>query len=255
MTKAGYVIQGLLVLFLSAPVQAANPVTETSFGIISDSLTGGRDDWKQTYISLSHKKSKKEVYYGTIRYLDRLQEAESELEAGIYYPVTKNGVLFSEVTASSKHVILPSWRWTVEWQQALGKSLIIHGGYKHTEYELGELESLIVAADYYYGNWRLSYQAIQSKLEQDDPRTVNRFDIAYYYGNVPSSIALRYVDGEESEIIDQTLVILTTEVRSLQLIGKHELSNSLMWLYRIGKTEQGNLYDRTSIELGIMFRK
>lgn len=241
-------------LLLPVSGLAAYPVSETSAGVVYDSLTDNRDNWYQSYVSFSRKKSKREVYYGTLRYVDRLTEAESEVEAGLYFPATRTGVLFAELTASSDHVILPTWRGTLEWQQAMGKSWVIHGGYRHTEYELGDLKSVIAAIDYYYGDWRVSYRGMRSELEQDNPRTVNQVDLGYYYGSFPSSLVLRYVDGEESEIIDQTLAILTTEVRSLQLIGRHELNKKWMLLFRTGKTEQGDLYDRTSVELGLLFR-
>ena len=68
-----------------------------------------------------------------------------------------------------------------------------------------------------------------------------------------SSIGVAFTTGKEAENVGPPLGIVTTEVDSISLLGRHWLDARWAVTYELLAHEQGDLYRRRGLRLGVRY--
>lgn len=248
-----YVAIVSIFLCLSAPSHGAEERLVFG-GYEHDSLSNNRSSWTSTYTGFQYKLNKQKIFYALARQTERHGLSDSGLTGGMYLPVNGTWTFLTEATMNGSHNVLPNWTWLAQVNGAFDKGLGLQFGVRHTDYDQVNLNSLLVTGEWYSGDYRSAYTLKTTQIDGSNTELNHKLDFRYYYGETGRAyIGAYYSTGKESEIIDETLQVLTTDVDSYGVMGRHWLSSKWGLSYQAGKTDQGDFYTRTSIGIGIYY--
>jgi YaiO family outer membrane protein len=241
-----------IALFFSVPAYGSEQVVFGGYD--HDSLTNNRSSWTNTYAGFQHKINKQKIFYGSARQTERHGLDDNELSGGVYLPVNPTWTFLIEASVSESHRVLPNWKWLVQINGAFNMGFGLQLGARHTDYDEVNVDSLLATGEWYSGDYRSAYTLQMTQLDGSNTELNHKLDFRYYYGEAGHSYTgIHYSTGKESERIDATLKVLTMDVDSYGVMGRHWLSSRWGLSYQAGKTDQGGFYTRTSIGAGIYY--
>ena len=104
----------------------------------------------------------------------------------------------------------------------------------------------------YFGRQRAFYTLNNGKPEGAGSATAHRIGVDHYYAEERSRVGVSATWGREVENIPPTGV-LTSDVRALNLDGRHWVSAAWAMTWELGTHEQGSFYRRTGGRLGVRY--
>ena len=123
-------------------------------------------------------------------------------------------------------------------------------GARHSEYTLSGSHVLSAFAERYWGNFRGAYTLYSGRPEGASSAASHRLQLNYYYAD-RSSVGLSYTNGREVENVGPPRGVLTSDVESWVVSGQHWLAPAWALTYDLVNHEQGSLYRRQGLRLGI----
>ncbi|MDD2914790.1 MAG: YaiO family outer membrane beta-barrel protein [Gallionella sp.] len=244
---------GLLIvscIFMSAAhAQGSEPI-QLEAGSSLETLDKGYADWKSYYIEGAKKLGDRHTVYGSLRETERFKTKDTELLAGVYYPLSSRWTLLAEGNASPTHNILARWSGLAQIQYALDDGWGVHLGLRHTDYNNALSNNLLVTGERYWSNYRAAWTHSSSTLVGTGSASSDRIQLSRYYDE-HSWIGLGISQGAEIESLGPTLGILSSRVQSTGLTGRHWFSSDWAISYEIAATQQGSLYTRNVFRLGL----
>lgn len=226
------------------------PVNAIELGYGRESLTNNYADWTNTYLLGSRKLGERQTLYGGLRETNRYGLADSEAHAGLYFPMgaTWSGVV--EGSYSGTHEVLPQSSVYGELQKILQGGWGLGLGMRHNEFTTTASNVVSVLAERYWGNFRGAYTLYSGRPEGASSAASHRFQVNYYYAD-RSSVGLSYTNGREVENVGPPRGVITTDVLNWTLNGQHWLTPSWALTYDVVYQEQGSLYRRQGLQLGV----
>lgn len=236
------------------PVVAATglkiPPTELEIGYSRETLSNNLPDWTSSYLLAVHRFDERKTLYGGLRETRRFGLDDTEAHAGLYYPLGATWTSLVEVSASPTHEVLARYSAYGQIQKNLPGGWGLGLGLRHNEYSLTGTNVLSAFAERYWGNFRGAYTLYSGRPEGASSAASHRFQLNYYYA-ARSSFGLSYSNGREVEYLGPPRGVLTSDVKNWTLSGQHWLAPTWALTYDVVNHEQGKLYRRQGLRLGL----
>ncbi len=226
--------------------------TRLSADVSYEDLSGGRDAWRGATLGMERRLDADRRVLAGLHAEERFDKLDGQLQLG-YVRRVKDGWSWSvSGDASPGAVVLPEWSLVAEAGHALpgGRSLAFRA--RHAAYESVDVDSVAATIEQYAGPLRFSYTLNAARPSDLDWRLGHTVRIAHDYGrDSHATLALGF--GQEAETVAPG-VVQVTDVKSVSLNGVHWKSAEWGFAWEAGWYEQGDLYDRIRIRLGLEHR-
>jgi len=126
-------------------------------------------------------------------------------------------------------------------------------GVEHRRYSSAEVDLGAITVERYLDRYRAAYTLHVARLHGGGTSAVHRASGDLYYGRSSNSIGVNVSAGEELENI-QPIGVLRTPVRAASIVGRQWLTPRWFVTYDVLVHEQGSLYVRRRLGLGIGHR-
>lgn len=226
------------------------PRNEVEAGYSRETLSNNLQSWTSTYLLASRRFGERRVLYGGLRETRRFGLDDSEVHAGVYYPLGSTWTAQVEGSLSPTHEVLAKNSVYGQLQKSLPGGWGLGVGLRHNEYTLTASNVVSLLAERYWGNFRGAYTLYSGKPEGGSSGSSHRVQLSYYYAD-RSSVGISYSDGREVENVGPPRGVLASDVRNWTLSGQHWLTPAWALTYDLVNHEQGNLYRRQGLRLGI----
>ncbi len=239
-----------LALALLALVARPAWALEVEGGFTHESLSNGRPDWKSVYLEAAHDFAKRQTLYGGVRETDRFDFRDSELAAGYYHPLTQQLTGQIEASHSPSHNVLPENALAAAAAWEFNKGWVASGGLRYNQYTDNDARVLNAGIERYFGSYRAFYAIYNGKPQGSSSASAQRLGIDYYYGE-KSRVGVGVTWGREVEYVGPPTGIITSDVRAVSLYGRHWLTPAWAVSWEALRHEQGDLYTRTGVRIGL----
>lgn len=240
----------LLILWLSLPLSGW--AIEVELGQRFDGLDNGYADWRSTYLEGVEKNAAGQTLYGVVNRTERFALDDQELLAGLYQPIDNRWKVLAEGSFSPSHRVLPHWSALLQMEAALSQGWGFHLGIRHTRYENGgvtDINRANLTLERYAGNLRAAYTFYSNQITGGGSPTSHALQLGYYYGE-RNSLGVTIASG--SEVMNQPPAPPAYyDVRSVVLSGRYWFAPQWALTHEIGLFEQGDLYTRKGVQIGI----
>ena len=226
------------------------PRTELEAGYGQETLTNNGSNWRVAHLDLSRQIADRYTIYGGLRGTRRFGLEDTDATLGLYYPLDATWTSVLELGVSPSHHVLPKYALFGQLQKALGGGWGANVGLRHSEYERSIVDVLSTSAERYWGQWRGAYTLYVGRPQGASLASAHRFQLTHYYGD-RNSIGVAYTTGRELENVAAPLGVLSTDVKDWTLSGRHWFSNAWALTYDLVSHEQGGLYRRQGLRLGV----
>ena len=226
---------------------------EIEAGATRESLTNNLPDWRSLYLEASRTFRPRHTLYGGLRETSRFDLDDTEAYGGLYYPLSETWTGLVEASGSPSHNVLPKYSVFGQLHKALLKGLTVNLGLKHTDYTGSDVRMWVAGGEYYWSSLRAAYTFYSASLEGAGSAPAHRFQLNHYYGE-RSSIGIAYTTGRETENVGPPRGVITSDVRDWTITGRHWFANDWALAYDLLTHEQGTLYRRKGLRLGIRHR-
>jgi YaiO family outer membrane protein len=227
--------------------------TRLSADLSYEDLTGGRTPWKGASIALNHRFADHRSAFAALHLEERFDTRD---EQAIFGYAGKLGAAWSfgltgDVAPDAQ--VLPEWSAAAEAARGLPDAWGIGFRLRHASYLASDVDTVSGSLDKYLGAWSVGYSLNAAKTSNiDDASFGHLLRLAREYGH-SSRAALIVGFGEEAETVAPG-VVTVTDTRSVSLSGLHWTSTAWGFAWEAGWYEQGDLYDRFRIRLGLEHR-
>jgi YaiO family outer membrane protein len=212
-------------------------------------LSGGRADWRSSSLEVLARNAERRAYYGRLRDTERFDLRDDEAMLGTYQPFAGSWGLQLEASASSTHRVLAEWSALAQLERRFEHGWGVQGGYRRSEFDTTGTDLVIGAVDRYFSSFRAAYTLYLGRPDGAGFGASHRVQVSYYYSE-RSFIGLSAAAGREVEnVVPDGL--LTSRVRSLSLAGRQEFARSWAVSYELFRHQQGSLYTRRGLALGL----
>ena len=227
--------------------------TRLSADLSYEDLTGGRTAWKGASLGVTHRFADDSNGFAAVHLEERFDTRDEQAILGY---AGKLGDAWSygltgDVAPDAE--VLAEWSLAAEAARALPSAWGIGFRLRHASYQSADVDTMSASVDKYLGAYSVGYSLNAAKTSDiDDPSFGHLLRLAREYGNA-SRAALVVGFGEEAETVAPG-VVTVTDTRSISLSGLHWTSTAWGFAWEAGWYEQGDLYDRFRIRLGLEHR-
>lgn len=226
------------------------PRSEAEIGFTRETLSNNLPDWKSVYFGAAHRFRARHTLYGGLRETERFGLTDTEFHGGFYYPLGATWTSLVEASASPTHQVLPRYSLFGQLNHSLPGGWGVGLGLRHSEYSQIGTNTLSLLAERYWGNFRGAYTLYSGRPEGASSASSHRFQLSYYYDD-RSSIGLSYATGREVENVGPPRGVISSDMQNLTLSGRHWFAPNWALTYDLLNQEQGTLYRRQGLRLGI----
>ena len=246
-------MKNLTVLALFALCAAAQAATEIEAGVSYDDLDSGRSSWNSHYLRGAHDFAPRLTLYGELRETERFELDDTEISGGLYLPLSEAWTGLIEASLSDTHRVLAKNSVYGQLRRGFAGGWGLSAGLRHSEYTASATDLLVLGVERYWASWRAAYTFYSGRPEGAGSGAAHRVELHRFYGE-RSSIGVSVAKGREVENVGPPTGVITSDVTSLVLVGRHWISPEWAFSYELHRVEQGDLYNRNGLQLGIRYR-
>jgi len=246
-------ISGVAMLALVA-VPAAAGEAEMEAGATYEHLTNDKPHWRSIYLDAMQTFAPRQTLYGTVRATERFDLRDLELAGGYAHPFGTKWTGVIEASYSPDHNVLAEHSEFVQAYYAAGAGWVLNAGARFSSYTDSDARVLTAGVERYFGHYRAGYTYYNGKPEEAGSASSHRLSFDYYYFEERSRVGVAVSWGREVENVGPPTGIVTSDVRSISIVGRHWLTPDWAIAWEIGTHEQGDLYRRTGGRLGLRHR-
>ena len=232
-----------------ADAQAGEPA-RIEVGSSLETLDKGYTDWRSNYIEAEKKLGERHSVYGSLLETNRFNMHDTQVQGGIYYPLSSRWTLLAEGNASSTHNVLAKNSALGQIQYSLVEGWGVHFGLRHTNYNSALTNTVLVTGERYWSDYRAAYTQSVSTLAGTGSVSNGQIQLAKYYDD-RSSVGIGFSHGSEIDNLGATLGIVVTPVQYFGLIGRHWFDRDWAASYELATSKQGSFYTRNTFRLGL----
>ena len=223
--------------------------TRLSVALSHENLSGGRPSWQGATIDIEQPLEDSLRLLAGLHLEERFDTQDEQFSLGLVDRIGKNWSWGINADAAANAEILPEWSLTAEVGRMIGRDSSIGLRARHAEYQTVKVDTLAATLEQYAERFRVAYTLTGSQPTDIDWSFGHTLRVAhdYEYGS-HVTLALGY--GEEAETIAPG-VVQVTDVRSIAVLGVHWRTAAWGLAWEAGWHEQGDLYDRIRIRLGL----
>jgi YaiO family outer membrane protein len=180
----------------------------------------------------------------------RFTTADADFRFGLHQPVGQNIAALAESGVQTVHDVVPRQTSYSQFTQTLPGGWGLGFGVRQTEYNFATANLLSFSAERSFGNFRGAYTLYSSRAEGATLGSTHRFEVSYLYGE-RNTVGLSYTTGRDIESVALPAGLSVSDVRDWSLSGRHWLSPNWALTYDVLSQEQGPLYRRQGLRLGV----
>lgn len=219
-------------------------------GVTHDALGNGYANWNSVYIDGSHRFGERNTVYGELRETQRFNLTDREISGGYYYPLAETWTSLVEASVSPEHHVLPKSSVFGQLKMTLDDGWNVQAGLRHNEYNTAATDLMVLTGERYWGNFRAAYTYYLGKPQGAGAASSHLGQLSYYYAE-RNYLTLGFAKGRQVENLGAGLGVLTTDVTSTSLSGRHWLNSDWGLSYEAIAEHQGRLYSRKGIRFGL----
>lgn len=233
-----------------APIAVADERrTELEVSQRYEQLDSGFSDWQAQRLDAQTRSEEGVAWYGAVQRERRYGGWNEGIEAGAAIPIGHYWVVQPEVATSFNASFLPSWYADLRVQRVLSEGWVTNASLRRTQYDDSQVDRLALGVERYWGNWRGAYTLNISDVDSAGTPVGHAVALDRYY-NDTSFIGIRGNVGREEETLPNGNVF-TTSVSGLGLRGRHWLNGDWAVAWDLGWLSQGDIYNRSGVQVGI----
>lgn len=210
-------------------------------------LDSGYDDWRGLRLDMAAARPGRLGGYGALVAEHRFGRADHGIEAGLLIPIAPGWTLQPEVGLVPDAQFLPEHYLDLRLQRDFGDGWIGAASLRRSDYPDSRVERLALGVERYAGMWRLGYTLHLTRLAGSHSVS-HDLRAARSYGE-RSEVGLQFVFGRESALVRTGVV--ASDVRAATVFGRHAFGPQWSLLWNLGVTDQGDLYTRRGVTLGL----
>jgi YaiO family outer membrane protein len=227
--------------------------TRVSADVSYEDLSGGRDPWKGASIGLDRRLGGSRRLFAGAHLEERFGTRDEQLLAGFADRLGERWSYGLSADVSPDAQVLPEWSFTAEAGRALPQDFAIAFRLRHADYAASQVDSLAGSVDKYAFGFSFGYSLNAAKTSDiSDPHFGHLLRAGREYGE-GSRAGVVVGFGEEAETVAAG-VVQVTQTKSIALAGLHWTSAAWGISWEAGWYEQGDLYDRLRVRLGLEHR-
>ena len=227
--------------------------TRLSIDASYEDISGGRPAWRGATFGIDRRLDAGQRLLAGLHLEERFDTQDEQGYLG--YAGRMNSDWSYAVTgdASPDAEVLPEWSLAFETGRGLPGARSIGFRARHASYSSVNVDTLAGTIEQYLDWFRVSYTLNVAKTSGiDDPGFAHLIRTSHDYGH-DSFVTLALGFGEEAETVAPGLVQVT-DTKVVSLNGVHWRSAAWGISWEAGWYEQGNLYDRIRVRLGLEHR-
>ncbi|MES3023199.1 MAG: YaiO family outer membrane beta-barrel protein [Pseudomonadota bacterium] len=232
------------------PADAAKPETRIGVALGQEWLSNSLPDFREQSVTFEHRWSRRHGVGVDLGRTERFGLRDTRVALRYDRPFGERLTFSGDASVSPEHHILPKHALGAGLQFELARAWLLHGRVHHSAYDGVKVNQASAGVEHYFSNFSWIVLAHSTRAFE---RTVSSAELRfnYYYGE-RDAIGLLGAAGEEAVYVGNAVTL--SRVRALALIGRHELSPHWSVNYSIGRTRQGNFYDKNGVHLGLQYR-
>lgn len=227
---------------------------EAEAGASYEHLTNDKPDWRSVYVDALQTFAPRQSLYGTIRETERFDLRDFELSAGYAHPFGAKWTAVVEASYSPDHDVLAENSEFAQLYWAPGAGWVLNAAARFSSYTDSDSRVLTAGIERYFGHCRAGYTYYDGKPENAESAPSHRVSFDYYYFDDRSRVGVAISWGREVENVGPPTGLITSDVRSISIVGRHWFTPDWAIAWEIGAHEQGDLYRRTGGRLGLRHR-
>jgi len=238
------------------------PELQLELGASYDFLSKDRGDWQSYFLNFNKKFRSGQILYGSACVVSRFHETDPCLMIGLYQPLNKSRTWTATIegTVSPHHQVLPVISLYGQIEHNFGKGWLGHAGLRHSHYSsndvtLGKVTNNVnigvFGVENYFKAYRVAYTLYVANLNGGTAAS-HAFQGNYYYGE-RNSIGLGVAFGEEIESVGNGQLV-KTPVQEVSMQGRHWMNQKWGLSYVAWWHRQGELYNRSGAQIGLLLR-
>ncbi len=237
---------------VQAEIEELDRRTRLSVGVSHEDLSGGRPAWKAVTATIDQRLGEHSHVFGGINVEERFETQDEQFTAGFAGRIAGDWSYSAALDLTPDAEILPEWNLAVEAGRALPGNRGISLRARHSSYDTVDVDSLAATIEQYASWLRVAYTLNAAQPTDLDWSFGHTLRISHDYGDANyMTLALGY--GEEAETIAPGVVQVTRN-RSASVNGLHWRNTVWGIAWEAGWYEQGDLYDRIRLRLGLEYR-
>lgn len=212
-----------------------------------DWLDSGYDDWSNLRLDLSSTQRGAFGAYGALTADRRFELDDFGLEAGLLVPLGASWLLQPEVGVVPDADFLPRHYADLRVQRTFAHGWIGGASLRTSDYPDTRVDRLALGVERYWSAWRAAYTFNLTRL-RDTHSPGHDVRIARAYGE-GSEVGIQFAFGREAALVGTGVV--ASDVTAAILFGRHVFARQWSWLWNVGVIDQGDLYTRRGIGVGL----
>ena len=226
--------------------------TRVSLMAAYEDLSGGRPSWQSATLGIDKRLSAYRHLIGGLHSEERFDSRDEQFTLGWADRAGGGWSYGLTLDVAPDGEILPEWNVVAEAARALPRDMSLNLRARHADYANVDVDSLAVGVEKYFAPFRAAYTLTGSQPSGLEASFGHTLRLARDYGDENHvTLALGY--GEEAETIAPG-VVQVTQNRSVSINGLHWHDTAWGFTWEAGWYEQGDLYDRVRISLGLQHR-
>jgi len=241
----------VVAFLVPASSAAGQRTTQLQFAAAYDHLSNGYDPWRTATLELRTNGLGLSAH-ARVEETMRFSQLDHNVTLGVQRRMTSRFTVGGGAQVSPSHRVSPKWA-------ALGDvELAGRGGWgvlaavRHLQYTSAPVTISASTVERYVSRYRAAYSLYAARLQSE--RSIgHRVQGDVYYGHSSSSVGLAVSLGDE---VESTLPngVLRTSVRGAGVVGRQWLTPRWLLIYDALVLQQGALYTRRRISIGLEHR-
>jgi YaiO family outer membrane protein len=226
-------------------VLASEATIEPSFTDITastsrETLSNDAPNWTNTHLSIIHQFAARQSLGIDIARVSRFGLRDETLTISAYAPLANKTTLFFEAMKSREHSFLARDSIQAQLQQSFDQGYGAALGVRHARYDATKVTIGEITLEKYFADYRAAVSIYPSHSSSSGNAASYRAAGAYYYGQ-RSNVQLSISRGTELERSSALLPIVSTDIRSVNIYGRHAFDGGWALDYALGRATRANV--------------
>jgi YaiO family outer membrane protein len=214
-------------------------------------LSEDKGKWRTLAVDIDHPLRPSLRLIGGLHGEERFGERDGQMAAGL---VSRIGdwvaVVGGDVAPDA--VVLPQSSVQVEIGRPITRTVSLGLRARHARHETVDVDTIAATVEAAIANVAVAYSLVATQPTDLEFSYGHNLRVSREYGN-SSRVSVVLSHGEEAETVAPGQV-LVTQVEAIALTGLHWISPAWGWAWEVGYHEQGDLYNRSRVRLGLEHR-
>ncbi len=214
-----------------------------------DHLTNSLSPWRSAMLRMDVQTPQN--HFAHVRYdsIERFDLNDQQIGAGYALPVAESWLLYAAATYSPTHKVLPNRMLELRASKNLKNGFSLSAGVIHGKYTQTSSQQGLLTAEYYWSDYRAAYT--YRIVDVLNAGTGKNHSIQFNkYFTAENNIGVGFSSGEDVEF-NGTPNPPISDVVSFSIFGRYMYRPGWSLVYSYNYHEQGDLYIRNGVILGI----